>query len=52
MLCLIYKLNHKKKQKSYEEYNKDRVFFTSTINNNGIEELKKYILKELSKFEA
>ena len=40
------------KSKIYEEYNKDRVFFTSTINNNGIEELKKYILKELSKFEA
>ena len=29
------------KSKIYEEYNKDRVFFTSTINNNGIEELKK-----------
>ena len=40
------------KSKIYEEYNKDRVFFTSTINNNGIEELKKYILKELSKFEV
>ena len=32
--------------------NEDKIFFTSTINNNGIEELKKYILKELSKFEA
>ena len=40
------------KNKIYEEYNKDRVFFTSTINNNCIEELKKYILKELSKFKA
>ena len=40
------------KSKIYEEYNKDRVFFTSTINNDGIEELKKYILKELSKFEV
>ena len=40
------------KSKIYKEYDKDRVFFTSTINNNGIEELKKYVLKELSKFEA
>lgn len=35
------------RKKIYEEYKKDKVFFTSTINNNGIEELKKFILKEL-----
>ena len=32
-------------------YKKDKVFFTSTVNNNGIEELKKYILKRIGKLE-
>jgi len=37
------------RDKIYKEYDEDKVFFTSTVNNYGIEDLKMYILKELKK---
>ena len=33
----------------YKEYNKNKVFFTSAVNNNGIKELQNFILRELKK---
>jgi GTP-binding protein len=33
----------------YKEYDKNKVFFTSTVNNNGIKELQNFILRELKK---
>ena len=33
----------------YKEYNKNKVFFTSAVNNNGIKELQNFILSELKK---
>ena len=37
------------KNEVYKSYEKKDVFFTSTVNNKGIEELKKYIYNELEK---
>ena len=33
----------------YKEYDKNKVFFTSAVNNNGIKELQNFILRELKK---
>ena len=35
------------KKEIFKEYDKDDVFFTSTVNNDGIEQLKKYILQKI-----
>jgi ethanolamine utilization protein EutP (predicted NTPase) len=35
------------KKEIFKEYDKDDVFFTSTVNNDGIEQLKKYILQQI-----
>ena len=40
------------KKEIYKTYEKEDVFFTSTVNNNGVEELKKYIYKELEQLNA
>ena len=36
------------KTEIYKIYNEEEVFLTSTVNNEGIDELKKYILKKLN----
>ena len=40
------------KKEIYKTYEKEDVFFTSTVNNNGVEELKKYIYNELEQLNA
>ena len=40
------------KKEIYKTYKKEDVFFTSTVNNNGVEELKKYIYNELEQLNA
>ena len=35
------------KKEIFKEYDKDDVFFTSAVNNEGIEQLKKYILQQI-----
>lgn len=39
------------KKQIYKIYDKNEVFFTSTVNNDGIEELKKYIFNVLKRLE-
>ena len=40
------------KKNIYKIYNKDIVFFTSSVNNKGIEDLKKYLSNQLIKYES
>ena len=40
------------KEDIYKLYNKDVVFFTSSVNNKGIEDLKKYLSNQLIKYES
>ena len=37
------------KKEIYKVYDEEDVFFTSTVNNNGVKELKKYIYNELER---
>ena len=37
------------KEEIFKKYDKNNVFFTSTVNNSGIDELKTYIYRELNK---
>lgn len=40
------------KEEIFKKYDKNNVFFTSTVNNSGIDELKTYIYRELNKLKT
>ena len=40
------------KEEIFKKYDKNKVFFTSTVNNSGIDELKTYIYRELNKLKT